>query len=66
MHMYMYMYMCKCTHYTVYMYMYMKIHVPSILAKGVEAIKKQKKTTKKQPQWFRKLIKYSHKGFRKY
>ena len=42
---------------------YMKIHVPSMLAIGIEMINKQTQQTNKQPQW---LIKHSHKGLRKY
>ena len=37
---------------------YMKIHVPSMLAKGVE--------NKQVAKWLRKFIKHSHKGLRKY
>ena len=43
-------------------YMYMKIHVPSMLSKGVETINKQNN----QPQWLIKFIKHSHKGLRKF
>ena len=77
MYMYMcgiYMYMCMhsmcmsiCT--IAYMYMcgiYMNIHVPSMLAIGVETINKQTQQTNKQPQWLIKFIKHSHKGLRKY
>ena len=39
--------------------MYIKIHVPSMLAKGVETINKQTQQNK-QPQWLRKFIKHSH------
>ena len=46
--------------------MYMKIHVPSMLAIGVETINKQTEQTSKQPQWLIKFIKHSHKGLRKY
>ena len=58
-------------------YMYMKIHVPSMLAKGVETINKQTQQTsshngfenniktatlaQKKPQWLRK----SHNGLEK-
>ena len=45
------------------MYMYMKIHVPSMLAIGVD---KHTQQTNKQPQWLIKFIKHSHKGLRKY
>ena len=45
--------------------MYMKIHVPSMLAIGIETIKKQTQQTNKQPQWLIKFIKHSHKGLRK-
>ena len=45
---------------------YMKIHVPSMLAIGVETINKQTQQTNKQPQWLIKFIKHSHKGLRKY
>ena len=44
----------------------MKIHVPSMLAIGVETINKQTQQTNKQPQWLIKFIKHSHKGLRKY
>ena len=37
---------------------YMKIHVPSMLAKGVK-YNQQTNTTNKQPQWFRKFIKHN-------
>ena len=42
----------------------MKIHVPSMLAIGVETINKQTQQTNKQPQWLIKFIKHSHKGLR--
>ena len=66
-HVYIYIYVL-CTH--VYMYIcvctvYMKIHVPSMLAIGVETINKQTQQTNKQPQWLIKFIKHSHKGLRK-
>ena len=48
-----FVHVCTCTH------MYMKIHVPSMLAIGVETINKQ---TNKQPQWLIKFIKHSHHG----
>ena len=34
---------------------YMKIHVPSMLAKGVKTSNKQTQQTNKQPQWLRKF-----------
>ena len=36
----------------------MKIHVPSMLAVGVEMTNKQTQQTNKQPQWLIKFIKY--------
>ena len=41
----------------------MKIHVPSMLAKGIETINEQTQQTNKQ---LIKFIKHSHKGLRKY
>ena len=56
---------CTCMNYcngvTVH-----EIHVPSMLAIGVEMINKQTQQTNKQPQWLIKFIKHSHKGLRKY
>ena len=46
----------------IYTIMYMKIHVPSMLAIGVD---KHTQQTNKQPQWLIKFIKHSHKGFEK-
>ena len=43
------------------MYMYMKIHVNSMLAIGIDTIKKQTQQTNKQPQWLRKIT-ISHHG----
>ena len=43
----------------------MKIHVPSMVAKGVETINKQTQQTNKEPQWLIKFITHSHKGLRK-
>ena len=37
----------------------MQIHVPSMLAIGIETINKQTQQTNKQPQWFIKFIKHS-------
>ena len=37
-------YMCICSMY-IYIYMYMKIHVPNMLAKGVDTINKQSQQT---------------------
>ena len=55
-----------CTYIHAYNYIYMKIHVPSMLAIGVEMINKQTQQTNKHPQWLIKFIKHSHKGLRKY
>ena len=44
----------------------MKIHVPSMLAIGIETINKQTQQTNKHPQWLIKFIKHSHKGLRRY
>ena len=41
----------------------MKIHMPSMLAIGVD---KHTQQTNTQPQWLIKFIKHSHKGLRKY
>ena len=37
----------------------MQIHVPSMLAIGIETINKQTQQTNKHPQWFIKFIKHS-------
>ena len=44
--------------YLNYVFSYMKIHVPSMLAIGVD---KHAQQTNKQPQWLRKII-ISHHG----
>ena len=42
---------CTCIYIIICDNNYMKIHVPSMLAIGVETINKQMQQTNKQPQW---------------